>query len=144
MEVVCQGADETGSGKLAVFQNQRHILDNEHDAVTCDTEDDFRQHGVDVGIPVSEPAADGLADIQHQDEHGSRIAEKTDDRRQIDDVFQFVDVQNIAEQPGEKRSCAQRNDCEVKGDPQAETEVIVHAGFTQTETKHAHGGIKPP
>ncbi len=141
MEIVGQGADETVFGQLAVFQHQGDVFHDEHDAVAGDAENDFRQHGMHVGVPVAEPATYGLAYIQHQNEHGAGIAQEADEGRQIDDVLQFVDIQNIAQQAGEKSPRAQRDDRKVKGDPQAETKIVVHAGDAETGTQNAHGGV---
>lgn len=52
--------------QLAVFKDQRHVLDDQDGQVAGDAEKMTREHGVDVGVPVAEPGAGRLADVQDQ------------------------------------------------------------------------------
>ncbi len=100
-----------------MFKNKGDVFNDKNNAVAGDTENNFCKHGVDVRIPVTEPRADRLSDIEHQDEHCARIAEKTDNSRKAYDVFEFVDVQNITEQTGKESSCPKGDNRKVQSDP---------------------------
>ena len=60
--------------KCALFEDKRHIFDNKHYAVAGNAENNFREHGVHVGVPVAEPASERLADVQYENEHGACVA----------------------------------------------------------------------
>lgn len=117
VKIVGKVLDECIFFKQALLKNKGDVFNDKNNAVAGNTENNFRKHGVDVWIPVTEPRADRLPDIEHQDEHGARIAKKTDNSRKAYDVFEFVDVQNITEQTGEESSCPKGDDCEVQSDP---------------------------
>ena len=144
VEIVGDGVSELVLRQLPVFQCQRHVLDDEHGAVAGDAEDDFGQHGVDVRMPVAEPCAERLADIENEHQHGAGVAQETHHDRQVDDVLQCVDVQQVAQRAGEERARAEGDDGEVEGDPEAEPEVVVKAGLAEAVGQDAEGGISAP
>lgn len=99
VEVVGDGVGELVLRQLPVFQCQRHVLDDEYGAVAGDAEDDFGQHGVDVRMPVAEPCAERLADIENEHQHSAGVAQEAHHDRQVDDVLQGVDVQQVTRAP---------------------------------------------
>jgi hypothetical protein len=114
MEIVGQVMQELDLVQLAVFQDDRNELDGQHQHVHGDAEDYFREHGVHVGMPESEPGAQRLADFQGQDQQGTGVTDETDDHRQVDDVFQPFHADQIIEKPAEKGSGTQGNDAQVE------------------------------
>jgi hypothetical protein len=128
VHVVGEVVQEGNLVQLLLLKNQGHVLNDEHQAVAGDAEDDFRQHGVDVRVPVAEPRTDRLADVHGEHEHGARVADEPDDDRQVDDVLKLVDFEDVLEESGEERTSAQGDDRQVEGDPQAESEVVVQTG----------------
>ena len=129
---------------LAVFEHQRDVFDDQHRAVAGDAEDDFREHRMHVGMPVAEPRPEGLADVEDKHEHGPGIAQEAHHHCQVDDVFQGVDVQEVAQRAREEGAGAEGDDREVEGDPQAEAEVVVKARFAEAVGQHAERGVSPP
>jgi hypothetical protein len=127
-----------------VFQDQGNVLDDQYGTIAGDAEGNFREHGVDIGMPVSEPCPKRLTNIKNQNHHGTRITKEPDDDREIDDVFELVNAQDIPQKPGEKGPGTQRDDRQINGDPQTESEVIVQTGRTQSLRKDDKGAVEPP
>ena len=130
--------------KCTLFEDKRHIFDNKHYAVAGNAENNFREHGVHVGVPVAEPAPERLADVQYENEHGARVAQKADNGGKAYDVFEFIDIQDIAEQAGEKGTCAEGDDRKVDGNPQAEPEFIVKPCCSKPVCQHHESGNNAP
>jgi len=95
-------------------------------------------------MPVAEPCAERLADVENEHQHGAGVAQEAHHDRQVDDVLQGVDVQQVAQRAGEERARAEGDDGEVEGDPEAEPEVVVKAGLAEAIGKDAEGGIGAP
>ena len=130
--------------ELLLLEHQRDVLDDEHRQVHADAEDDFREHGVHVGVPEAEPRAQRLAELHGQDEHGARVAEEAHYDRQVDDGHQGLDLEYVAQKAGEERAGAQSDDRQVEGDVQAEGEVVVEAGHAQAVPEHHAGCDSAP
>jgi hypothetical protein len=95
-------------------------------------------------VPVAEPGSERLADVQDQQYRGPGITDKAEDNGQIDDVFQRVDVQNIAQKAGEKGSRAQGDDRKVNGNPETEAEIVVQMGHAEPVPENIVHGVQAP
>ena len=144
VHVVAQIVKERHLVHLTVLQNQGNELNGEHTEVEGKTKGHLGEHGVHIGMPENEPATQGLANVDGQDEQGGTIADKPDHHGQVDDVFQLIDAQDIFEQPGKKSAAANGDNSQVRPDPQGKSVIVVHIGLVQAfEPAQAHGVNAP-
>jgi hypothetical protein len=120
VHVVGQVVQEGHLVQLAVFQDKRDILDGQHGEVDRKAEGHLGEHGVNVGVPENEPAAQRLADVDGQDQEGRTVADKADQDRVVDDVFKQVLAHHVTQKAGEKGAAAQGDDRQVGPDPEGE------------------------
>jgi hypothetical protein len=66
MQVMCKRVGEGKLVELAVFQDQRAILDAQNHKIACDTESHFSEHRMDIGMPEDKPAPKGLSDVDSE------------------------------------------------------------------------------
>ena len=76
--------------QLTVFQDKRQVFDAQDEKVAGQAKGHFREHGMHVGMPENEPAPHGLPHIDAEDQQGRTVADKTDQHRVVNDIFQFV------------------------------------------------------
>src|SRR5580704_10576284 len=82
-------------------------------------------------MPESEPGPQWLAHIDHQNPHGSAIANEAHDDCGIQDGLEFGALEDIDQKPGKECSSTQCDHPEIKKDPQPEGETVVHVGLVE-------------
>jgi hypothetical protein len=137
VHVVAQVVKEGHLVQLAVFQDQGDILDGQYGKVARQAEGHLGEHGMDVGVPEDEPSAQGLADVDGQDQKRRTVADEADEHGVVDDVLQFILADNVFEQPAEKGAAAQGDDGQVRPDPEGESVIVVHVGLVQPLNQHS-------
>ena len=63
---------------------------------------------------------------------------------QIDYIAHRLQIENVEQEPGEKRARAKGYDREVKSDPQPESEVVGKVGHAQSVAEREVGSVQPP
>ncbi|VTR63956.1 hypothetical protein DESC_120048 [Desulfosarcina cetonica] len=144
VHVMAQVVKERYSVNLAIFQDQRDVLDGQHREIAGEAEGHLGEHGVDVGVPEDEPSAQGLADVDGQDQQGRAIADEADEHGVVDDVFEFILADDVLEQTTEKSTATHSNDGQVGPDPQGESVVVIHVGLIQSFEPAQQHGINAP
>src|SRR6056297_1451980 len=97
-----------------------------------------------IGMPENKPAAQRLSNINGQDQQRGTVADKTNDHGKIDNIFQFINLENVFQKSCEKSTATNRNDCQVSPDPQGKSVVIVHVGLIQAFKPAQKHGINAP
>ncbi len=144
VHVVGQVVEEGHLVDLAVFQNQRNVLDGQHDEIARETEGHFGQHRMHVGMPENKPAAQRLTDVDAQNQQRRAVADEADQHGVVDDVLQLVLADHIFEQSGEEGATAQGDHRQVGPDPEREPIIVVHVGLVQPLDPAQQHGIDAP
>src|ERR1700727_2494259 len=82
-------------------------------------------------MPEGEPRAQRLADVDPQNADCAAVANKADDDGSVQNGFEFGALQDVNEKSSEECACAEGDDAEIKKNPEAEGEAIVHVGLVQ-------------
>ena len=88
--------------QLPVSQEYGQVFQNEHEQITSNAEGNFGEHRVGVRVPESEPCAQGLPDVHHQDRHGAAIANQAHHHRAVQDGFEVFLLEDVNEEAGEE------------------------------------------
>ncbi len=144
VQVMGKVVQERNLVQLLLLENQRNEFNDQNGAVAGNTEDNFCEHGVHVGVPVTEPCADGLPDIHGQNEHGSGVAQKSNYYCKVNNIFKLIDLENVLEKTGEECTGTKCDNCKVKSNPKAEPEVVVKAGYADAVIENLYSSVDAP
>jgi hypothetical protein len=120
---------------LSVFKNIGNKFYGQYRKITGQTKSHFRQHGMDIGMPENEPAAQGLTDINGKDQQCRTIADETDDDGKIDDVFQFIPLKIYFNRPVYRRPLTARS-AQIRAN---RYRSIIHKAFPDEPAYQRHG-----
>src|SRR5208337_1190441 len=99
---------------------------------------------MDIRVPEREPCSQRLANVDHENQNRSTVADEPKHDSAIDYCLQFLSLEHVKQETGEERTGTEGNDGQIEVDPQTEGKTVVHIRLIQTLGEAKVGTIKTP